>query len=357
MSKQSSTSNPRKRVFQRLKTKKFWSIVVVLLVGILVAAYGVVSHQKPEAVVTTKPTYQNLTQTLDINGSLKAHEQATLRFPASSRLTWVGVKQGDVVEPWQAIAKVDTRTLEKQLKQDLNTFEKQFRAHDQVLDDYDFYGVPDLNKEVRRILESANFDLQNSVLNVEIRDLSIRLSTLTTPIAGIVTQVDTPLAGITISPSEVFQVVNPDSLYFSIVIDEEDIGLVESGQAVAVTLDAFADETLQGTLGSIDFNPTTSSSGSTAYEAKVLIPLDVSSDKYRLGLNGVAQVTIDKKDQALTIPLDSIIERDGASYVQVLVNELPQEKQITVGITTDEWVEVREGLSVDDNVVVPGDEE
>lgn len=341
----------------RLKSKKFWLLMLVVVAAIGLVLYFFNRQRQPETFETTTPRYRDLKQTLDINGSLKADAAVSLRFPASSRLTWVGVKRGDFVKPWQALAKVDTRTLEKQLKQDLNTFEKEFRDHDQVLDDNDFYGTPDLNKEVRRILENANFDLQNSVLNVEIRDLSIRLSTLTTPIAGIVTHIDTPIAGVTVSPTDFIQVVDPDSLYFSIVIDEEDIGLVQSGQAVVVTLDAFSDLPISGTLGVIDFNPTTSASGSTAYEAKVSVPLDVLSDQYRLGLNGVAQVTIDEKAQALTIPLDSLIERDDASFVRVLVDGLPQEKQVTVGITTDEWVEVLDGLSEADAVIVPTDEE
>lgn len=341
---------------KRLRSKKFILLILIVVTAIVAGVFVFKRSQQPETFETVAPQYQDLKQTLDINGSLKADAAVSLRFPASSRLTWVGVKRGDYVNAWQAIAKVDTRTLEKQLKQDLNTFEKQFRNHDQVLDDYDYYGTPDLNKEVTRILENANFDLQNSVLNVEIRDLSIRLSTLTTPIAGIVTHIDTPIAGVTVSPTDLFQIVNPDSLYFAIVIDEEDIGLVASGQNVVVTLDAFADQELAGTVGAIDFNPTTSASGSTAYEAKVMLPLDLLADKYRLGLNGVAQVTISEKNNALTIPLDSLIERDDSSIVRVLENGLPQEKKIEVGITTDDWAEILSGISETDQVILPQDE-
>jgi macrolide-specific efflux system membrane fusion protein len=341
---------------KKMLSKKILLLMAVVVVAVAVSIALFYRQSQPQTYATVTPQYQNLKQTLDINGSLKADAAVSLRFPASSRLTWVGVKRGDYVNAWQAIAKVDTRTLEKQLKQDLNTFEKQFRNHDQVLDDYDYYGTPDLNKEVTRILENANFDLQNSVLNVEIRDLSIRLSTLSTPIAGIVTHIDTPIAGVTVSPTDVFQVVDPDSLYFAIVIDEEDIGLVSSGQKVLVTLDAFADTELAGSLGAIDFNPTTSASGTTAYEAKVLLPIDVLADRYRLGLNGVAQVTISEKQNALTIPLDALIEREDASYVRLLENDQPQERQVRVGITTDDWAEIVEGLSETDQVIMPEDE-
>lgn len=342
-----------------LKTisKKWWAVGIALVALIGAGAWFYARAQKPPMLTTVTPHYQDLKATLDINGSLDASQKATLRFPASSKLTWVGVKTGDSVKAYQAIATVDTQILEKQLKQDLNSFEKQFRAHDQVLDDYDYYGTPDLNREVKRILENANFDLQNSVLAVEIRDLSIRLSTLTTPIAGIVTRVDTPFAGVYLSPSDVFQIVNPDSLYFSIVIDEEDIGLVKTGQHVEVTLDAFASERLVGTLKSIDFFPTTSASGSTAYAAYVHVPLDLTTGNYRLGLNGVAQVTVNEKKQAFTIPLDSLTEKEDGTYVTVLENGLPLDKKISLGIQTDEWVEVLAGLQPEDQVVVPKAEE
>jgi hypothetical protein len=81
-------------------------------------------------------------------------------------------------------------------------------------------------------------------------------------------------------------------------------------------------------------------------------------EKYRLGMNGDAKIQLAKKSDILKIPLNTTIERDGKVFVKVKTGEKngrPQtaEKEIQVGIQTEEEVEVVSGLSEQDQVVLP----
>ena len=310
-----------------------------------------------EEEVTATVTRQDLVKTLEVSGEVDAKEKVDLHFVAGSRLSWVGVSQGGWVNKWQAIASVDTRTLQKQLKQDLNNFAKEFRDHDQILDDYDFYGIPDLNREVRRILENAQFDLENEVLDVEIRDLSIRLSSLVTPIAGIVTHMDEPLAGVNIAPTDIFQIVNPETVVFRVVVDEEDIGLVGLNQKAVVELDAFLDEIIETSVNSIAFSPSASEGGGTGYEVEFLLPVSNESLKYKLGMNGTVEIVLDRKNGVLAIPSEIVIFRDGKWFVDKRVNGELERVEIEVGLETDDYIEVISGLAEGDEVVLPNGRE
>lgn len=313
--------------------------------------YNQVAGAKKE-IVTISPSRQNLRQTIEISGSVDADELANLSFAAASRLSWVGVKEGDEVKKWQAIASVDTRTLQKQLQQDLNDFGKERRDHDKTLKDNSFYERKDMDQELRWLFEKAQFDLDNTVLDVEIRDIAIRLSTIVSPIGGIVTQVDKPFAGMTVGPTDLFQIVNPTSVYFSGVVDEVDIAAVRPDQSASLTLDAYPNETLATSVGKVEFIPSTTRSGGTGYRVRLPLPPNQLL-KYRLGMNGTATLLIEERSNVLTIPTDSIIVRDEVSYVEVKVGDKVEERKVETGLSTDDYTEIISGLSEADLVVVP----
>jgi len=47
---------------------------------------------------------KDLLESVSASGKVEAEEEAVLTFQTSGRLAWVGVKEGDRVEQWQAIA-------------------------------------------------------------------------------------------------------------------------------------------------------------------------------------------------------------------------------------------------------------
>jgi Cu(I)/Ag(I) efflux system membrane fusion protein len=132
-------------------------------------------------------------------------------------------------------------------------------------------------------------------------------------------------------------------------IYESDLPLIRSGQAVEASAASLPGETFEGTIASIDpfLNPKTRSARA---RIKVTDPRGLlRPDMY---LN--ADIRIDL-GQRLTIPRDAVvdtgmrqvvfIERDGGVLVA---------RQVTLGVRSDDWVEVREGLSEGDRVVTSG---
>jgi macrolide-specific efflux system membrane fusion protein len=339
-----------------LTNKWLWVAIVLIAFG---AGYYYYQNQAKsnEALVTVNPQYRAITESIELSGAIDASEKAILRFPGSSKLTWVNVKEGDFVKKWQAIATVDTATLQKQLEQDFNNFEKTWRVHDQTLDDVNYYSETGLTDEFKRIAEKSHFDLENSAINVEIRDLAIKLSTLISPIDGLVVKIDQPFAGTNISPTDTFQIVNPETIEFKSVVDEEDVSLIEAGQSVELVIDSHPDESISGVVETIDFIPSQSESGGTGYGVTILFPVDNQSLKYRLGMNGTAIVIISKKDNILSIPTESLIFRDGQSFVEVLEGGEIVRRQIETGLESDKYIEVTSGLSESDLVVVPNGSE
>ncbi len=332
-----------------INKKTFFALIVAI--SIFWIWHQRTNNAKSELHLTS-PLKRDLTQTLEITGVVNAHEIANLNFSSGGRLGWVGVKEGDYVKKWQPIASLDTRQLQKQLEQDLNNFNKAIRNRDQTLDDNDAYGNSPKDREIQRILENANFDLKNSALNVEIRDLAVKLSSLVSPISGIVTRIDNPFTGSNISINDTFQIINFDTLYFQAYADEEDVPKLVENMPASIILDAFTDQPFESSISAIARVSTNTDTG-TGYEVE--FPLDKSglSNSLRIGMNGTAQIILDKKDNVLSVEVDALILRDGQLYVEVMQAGEIVQTPIEVGIETDDYAEIISGIDESSQVILP----
>lgn len=299
-------------------------------------------------------TYKPARQTLLLSGKIQADEKATLRFQAAGRLSWIGVKVGDRVEKFQSLASLDTRDVKKTLQKKLNLYMSERWDFEQSQDDYDINGAQlsrvTLTDEEKRVLEKAQFGLDNTVLDVELADLAREYSLLFTPIAGLVTRVDAPYAGMNITPATAeIEIINPQSIYFSVTADQSEVVNLKISQPADMILDSFPDTTISGTIKDIGFTPISGETG-TVYEVKVSLPQDATMQLYRMDMTGDAQFVIKENPSVLLVPLSVINSQDGEKFVYINSENKKVKKIIRTGIEYDDMVEVTAGL-VDGDLV------
>src|SRR3990167_3915646 len=247
---------------------KWWYIVIIFI-----AIGGYLFYRQQTAKSQVQPeTYTvnrtNLKDTLILSGEIDATEKIDLHFQSGGRLSWVGVKEGDVVKKYQGIASLDQRQLQKTLEKYLNTYVKERNDFDQNEQDNGDGSVgftQDLRETAKRTLENAQFDLNNTVLDVELQAIAKEYSYLYTPIEGIVTRIDAPTAGLNVSITDIYEVINPQTVYFAVSADQTEVVNLHAGQKGTITLDAYPDNPIIGTVDTIAFTPKTDETG-TVYE-------------------------------------------------------------------------------------------
>lgn len=93
-------------------------------------------------------------------------------------------------------------------------------------------------------------------------------------------------------------------------------------------------------------------SGEKVFEIAVtLLELD---PRIRPGLTARARIVLERQEDLLTIPIQAVSTRDGKHYVQALAAGRPEQREIRVGRSTRDRVEVLEGLSLGDRVLIDG---
>ena len=226
---------------------------------------------KTETLIT--PDIQTIRDEITLTGSVDASSKSDLQFQTSGQLSWIGVKVGDSVKKYQAIASLNKEALKKQLQADFNTYRSALATFDDTQDAYQ--NEKDnltLTDDMKRILIRAQNTLDNSVINYELQDLAIKYATITSPINGIVVNVNQPNSGVNITAlSPIVTIVDPQSIYFSAQIDQEDVTKIKVGDSANVTLDSYSDQPYESQITYISFIPV-SGQTSTVYEVHFKLP-------------------------------------------------------------------------------------
>lgn len=327
--------------------KKITIACIILLVGISI--YRFTRPSAAQQVQTQTVKRQNLTQTLAVTGSVDSLKSVNLTFIAGGKLVYLGVKQGDHVKAGQTIAMLDQQTMEKNLESALQDYNIQRNTFDQSYADNNAKTPNDaLTNTIKRVLQNDQYNLDKSVIAVQLQNIAQQQSVLITPINGIVTRADVDTAGVDVTPTTTFTVTDPNSLIFKMEVDEADVGNVKVGQPVSLTLDSYPDETLHLKVNSIDFASHTTSTGGTAYYVKTSLPTK-PNETYRIGMNGNANITLHKVTNVMTIPISSVIDD---TYVYVKKGNKFVKQKVKLGLANDTQQEVISGLQVGDKVAL-----
>lgn len=325
--------------------------LILILLGIAILISAVSSNflgKSSKKTETTKVKQGILEEKLTISGTIDAEEKVTLRFQTSGRLTWVGVKEGDFVKKYQGIAALDQREVKKKLEQELIDYSKTRNDFEEAR--RDTYKDKVLTDTIKRILEKNQFDLNRAVLDVEIQNLSVEYANLWTPIEGIVTKVAAPYAGVNITAAtSEFEVVNPNTVYFAALADQTEVTKLSGGGLGELTLDAYPDATLSGSIKSISFIPKSGETG-TVYAVKFIFPGDNSSYKYRIGMAGDLSFVTKRKEGVLYLPHKFIKTQNDKKYVTVKRNGKEEKVQVEVGMETDTDTEITSGVTAGETV-------
>lgn len=331
--------------------KAHWKLSLVALV--ILAGLGFWQYRRAQAnqieLTFEKPRIGNLTKTIQVAGLVDARQKANMRFAAGGKVVYLGAQEGDTVTKGQTIATIDRRELEKRLQQDLNAYLRE-RWDWETLQDQTNYHVEPL--ETRRTIDKEQWNLNDTVLNVEIRDIAIRNTVLSAPFAGILVASPTSVAGIQLLATDVFELIDPATLIFKAGVDEADIGLIKPGQTATLELDAYSNEIITTQVESIDLRSSQSTSG-TIFIVRLPLPSQ-DVQRYRLGLNGDVTIEVETRENIMIIPLDATRQRDDAVYVDVRTGDgTYEEREIETGLETDDEIEVLSGLSLEDEVLIP----
>lgn len=220
--------------------------------------------------------------------------------------------------------------------------------------------VEDILDSYQDAVDQAQEKIESAQSNADNKQETYDNYTITAPISGqVITK--TVKAGDKIdrssssSTSTLAVIYDLSEVTFEMSVDELDVGRVKVGQTVNVTADAIEGKTFTGKVTNISLQ-SSQSNGVTNYP--VTVTLDEVGDLLP-GMNVDGTIILDQVDDALMIPVDSLMR---GNRVYVKDDSVTEQKgnvpagfkavEVETGISNDDYVQITSGLSEGDEIYV-----
>jgi len=147
----------------------------------------------------------------------------------------------------------------------------------------------------------------------------------------------------------VVSMVCENSFQIEVEVPESDIGKINLGNKVEISLDAFLGKTFSGKV--IKIYPTENIIQGVVYY-KVKVVFDNFDQSIKSGMTTNLEIITQEKDNVLAIPQRLITKQNQEKTVKVLVGDKIKKGVITTGISNEEgWIEVLSGLKEGDKII------
>ncbi|MDR3159997.1 MAG: efflux RND transporter periplasmic adaptor subunit, partial [Spirochaetaceae bacterium] len=181
-------------------------------------------------------------------------------------------------------------------------------------------------------------------------------SVVRAPISGTVVSLPAQV-GMTISQQvSLARIAGGGALEIKLYVAERFISRIKLRQPCDITLDAWPGEVFRGTVHEIA--PTVDPASRTM---EVRVNVENRASKLKAGMFAKARLITEIKDNIVKIPANALVERFGESFVFVVEPDpeggegfVARRRNVTPGILIDGVLEITEGLSHTDEIIVRG---
>jgi len=136
-------------------------------------------------------------------------------------------------------------------------------------------------------------------------------------------------------------------------VHESMINMITPGLRARIRVESFADSPMTGTVQSV--SPMADQGNFFNSDVKVystLVPIDKGVPGLRPGMSAEVEILITELSDVLSVPVQAILEYKGKDHVTVRTVDGYERKPVTLGITNNTHVEIKEGVKPGDFVAL-----
>ena len=361
---------------KKLRISKIW-IAVVVIVIVAVAAWAMSGGKKEEDInfKEEKVALKTLQNSVTATGTIEAVTSVTVGTQVSGIVNKLYVDYNSQVKKGQVIAELDKTNLLSELntaKANLASAQSSLNYQAANMERYKTLykkGLVSADEYENALLtyRQAKEQVASSKENVQRAQTNLGYATITSPIDGTVISKSVE-EGQTVAASfntpELFTIAK-DLTNMQVVanVDEADIGNVKEGDRVTFTVDAYPDDTFEGTVKQVRLEATTTNNVVT-YEVVISAPnadlklkpgLTANVTIYtqeRSGVLAVANKALRFTPTKETVGKDmKIVDCKGKNRVWILNGNTLTAHPVTIGQTDGINTEITKGLKQGDKIV------
>ncbi|MBW6534348.1 MAG: efflux RND transporter periplasmic adaptor subunit [Mariniphaga sp.] len=338
-----------------MKNIKFFPLII--LVALAVACNQQTQSESSELAVPVSVEdirLQSIEQFISTTGTVNATAEVALNsemagdyYLQTNPVTGRTFKLGDRVNKGQTIIKFENEEYVNNLAMDavklnLEISEQEYEKQKSL---YEKGGV------TLRELRNSEVSKTNAQYNFENARIQMTKMSVKAPFSGVIVDLPYYTNGVRVAQgSPMVTLMSYNQMFMNINLPEKNIAELKLGQEVLVTNYTLPEDTIRGKVS--ELSPAISTETRT-FSGKIEV---LNSDlKLRPGMFVKADIITARKDSTIVIPKNVILTGGRGKYVFIVGrNSAADNRRITTGLENQNFVEVTEGLSLNDRLIIKG---
>lgn len=285
---------------------------------------------------------EKLTDEIVVTGELLPDEEVDLSFETSGQVVEINFKEGSHVKQGQLLAKVNDRKLQAELKR----LESQLKlANDRVYRQRTLLQHDAVSQEA---YEQVRTELATLQADIDIVKAEIELTELRAPFDGVIGLRQISVGAYASPTTIVSKLTRIIPLKVEFAVPEKYVNEVNPGTALSFTIDGSLQNyaaTVYAKESALDRNTHT-----------LTVRAMYANPNGRLTPGRYASINLKKQEiqDAIAIPSEAIVPEMGKDKVFLYKSGKAQPVDVTVGLRTEDRVQVLRGLNVGDTLITSG---
>ena len=335
-------------------------ITILVILGALAAVAFVLSKNKKEnkaktdivaeknaavSVKTTQVKTEEISLDFLANGSFEPIQELTFGAEKSGKVISVLVKEGDYVTVGQTLLTVRGDVININAQTTKATYDNAKSDYERYENAYKTGGV------TKQQLDQAQLNLTNAGSNLKQANINVGDTKVKAPINGFINKkYIEPGSILTGMPStSLFDIVNVSKLKLKVTVNESQVASLKLGNPISVSSSVFPDKTFTGKITFI------AAKADESLNFPVEIEIANTTEKsLKAGMYGTANFGSKQKQQLKVVPRNAFVGSVSSNEIFVVEKGIAKLKKVTAGRILGDQVEIVDGLSDGDTVIITG---
>ncbi len=380
-----------------------WILIPSLLLIVALIIIGSLKEKKAVSVTAEDVTERTITEIIPANGKIKPVLEVKISPDVSGEIVELNFKEGDQIKKGDLIIKIkqdvyismkdraeaslnSTKAQLTQLQAQFRQIELSYQRNkslfeQRAISESEYENALSQFEVSKEQIKQAEFNVKSSTAALKEAQENLVKTTIYAPMDGIISKLSVERGERVVGTSqmagtELLRIANFKEMEVLVDVNENDIIRVEPYDTTIIEVDAYPSRKFKGVVTQIANSAKNIGSALeqvTNFEVRVFILPESYADlmkngvnPFRPGMTATVSIQTDRKDNVLTIPLQSITTRsdllsdsvrlslsinEAVEQVFVIDSDTVQVRTIRTGIQDLNNIEVVEGLKEGEKVV------
>lgn len=359
--------------------KKLIIAIVVLGIAGMIIMGAVAKRDSGQLAFMEKTQTGPFRDTINASGLLIPRKKVSIMSDVMGKIVELPVREGDLVKKGQLLVRINDRDLKSEVqrqeagvrmvqiqvesqKVSLDTAMREFKRKKHLFETQLI--STETFEQARSTLQGAELMLkqykesvtQSRAILQKSREL-LSKTVVHSPMDGKITALNKELGEqviqgtVNVPGSVIMEVSDMSAIDLEVEVNEIEAARTRTGMLATLKLNALSDRKFKGTISEI---------GQSAYRPqgrdvsvfKIKIALMEVDPAMKPGMNGEAEITVQKKKNAVFIPIQAVrTDDDNNKFCFIMEDGKTVKKTVKTGLSNDANIEITSGLTGDETVI------